>query len=84
MPNGDNTEDVSPIHRETANGEKATQSEIRQPSSDKPGNDAQLANAGPLDRGTTAWLVVLGAWCCSFTSPGWVNSTYQVSVHFLL
>ncbi|KAJ5148547.1 hypothetical protein N7448_000125 [Penicillium atrosanguineum] len=30
----------------------------------------------PPDGGTAAWLVVLGAWCCSFSSPGWVNSTY--------
>lgn len=24
--------------------------------------------------GTTAWLVVLGAWCTSFCSFGWINS----------
>ncbi|KAF5694983.1 major facilitator superfamily transporter [Fusarium globosum] len=29
---------------------------------------------GPLDGGTAAWMVVLGAWCCSFCSPGWINS----------
>ncbi|KAI8712741.1 MFS domain-containing protein [Fusarium sp. LHS14.1] len=29
---------------------------------------------GPPDGGTAAWLVVLGAWCCSFSSPGWINS----------
>ena len=29
----------------------------------------------PPDGGAAAWLVVLGAWCCSFCSPGWVNST---------
>lgn len=27
------------------------------------------------DGGLTAWLVVLGAWCTSFCSFGWVNST---------
>ncbi|KAI0506251.1 major facilitator superfamily domain-containing protein [Xylaria bambusicola] len=32
------------------------------------------ADAGPPDGGLTAWLVVLGGWCCSFSSPGWVNS----------
>lgn len=26
------------------------------------------------DGGTTAWLVVLGAWCVSFCSYGWINS----------
>ncbi|RSL48147.1 hypothetical protein CEP53_009655 [Fusarium sp. AF-6] len=29
---------------------------------------------GPPDGGAAAWLVVLGAWCCSFSSPGWINS----------
>ncbi|KAL2673767.1 hypothetical protein Neosp_012211 [[Neocosmospora] mangrovei] len=28
----------------------------------------------PPDGGAAAWLVVLGAWCCSFSSPGWINS----------
>lgn len=26
------------------------------------------------DGGLTAWLVVLGAWCSSFCSYGWINS----------
>ncbi|KAE9363191.1 MFS general substrate transporter [Stipitochalara longipes BDJ] len=30
-------------------------------------------NAAP-DGGATAWLVVLGAWCTSFCSFGWINS----------
>ncbi|KXJ95003.1 major facilitator superfamily domain-containing protein [Microdochium bolleyi] len=29
---------------------------------------------GPPDGGTGAWLAVLGAWCCSFNSFGWMNS----------
>lgn len=29
----------------------------------------------PPDGGTTAWVVVFGAWCASFCSFGWVNST---------
>ncbi|KAL6364365.1 hypothetical protein LRP88_01763 [Fusarium phalaenopsidis] len=29
---------------------------------------------GPPESGAAAWLVVLGAWCCSFSSPGWINS----------
>ncbi|CAG8959232.1 hypothetical protein HYFRA_00012590 [Hymenoscyphus fraxineus] len=28
----------------------------------------------PPDGGAAAWLVVLGAWCCSFSSLGWINS----------
>lgn len=34
-----------------------------------PGSDAP-------DGGLTAWLVVLGAWCTSFCSFGWINSTF--------
>jgi hypothetical protein len=42
----------------------------------EPITNNQLArDAGPPDGGVTAWLVVLGAWCCSFSSPGWINST---------
>uniref|UniRef100_A0A8H7K4V0 Major facilitator superfamily (MFS) profile domain-containing protein n=1 Tax=Bionectria ochroleuca TaxID=29856 RepID=A0A8H7K4V0_BIOOC len=33
----------------------------------------QLTNVAP-DGGTAAWLVVLGAWCTSFCSFGWLNS----------
>ena len=40
--------------------EKATQQK-------HPGNDAP-------DGGTLAWLVVLGAWCASFCTFGWLNS----------
>ena len=40
--------------------EKATQPK-------HPGSDAP--DGGPL-----AWLVVLGAWCASFCSFGWLNS----------
>ena len=32
-------------------------------------------DAGPPDGGSAAWLVILGAWCCSFSAPGWINST---------
>jgi hypothetical protein len=30
----------------------------------------------PPDGGLTAWLVVVGAWCTSFCSFGWVNSKF--------
>ncbi|KAK3361577.1 major facilitator superfamily domain-containing protein [Lasiosphaeria ovina] len=44
-------------------------------SDDKTGAAATaLQDAGPPDGGAAAWLVVLGAWCCSFCSPGWINS----------
>ena len=41
-----------------------------------PGDATKLEDAGPPDGGTAAWLVVLGAWCCSFSGPGWANSMY--------
>jgi len=43
---------------------------------DKPGDSTELEDAGPPDGGVAAWLVVMGAWCCSFSSPGWINSMY--------
>lgn len=42
--------------------------------SDKPEDGTKLEDTGPPDGGATAWLVVVGAWCCSFSSPGWINS----------
>lgn len=51
--------------------------EARGPTSgDKPGDLTMSEDPGPPDGGAAAWLVVLGAWCCSFSSPGWINSTY--------
>ncbi|KAJ4259560.1 hypothetical protein NW762_007489 [Fusarium torreyae] len=42
---------------------------------DQQASDAARAHDdGPPDGGTAAWMVVLGAWCCSFCSPGWINS----------
>ncbi|KAK3316851.1 major facilitator superfamily domain-containing protein [Apodospora peruviana] len=42
---------------------------------DKSDNEVQLqADDSPPDGGTGAWLAVLGAWCCSFNSFGWMNS----------
>jgi hypothetical protein len=46
---------------------------------EKPGDAShtvKLDDDGPPDGGVAAWLVVLGAWCCSFSSPGWINNTY--------
>lgn len=35
------------------------------------------AAGGAPDGGLTAWLVVLGAWCTSFCSFGWINSMWR-------
>lgn len=31
----------------------------------------------PPDGGLRAWLVVIGAWCTSVCSFGWINSTFH-------
>lgn len=53
-----NSDVPSPFHAHDA--EKAIQQKL-------PDNDAP-------DGGAAAWLVVLGAWCTSFCSFGWLNS----------
>lgn len=35
---------------------------------------------GAPDGGTAAWLVVLGCWCTSFCSFGWLNSISPFTV----
>lgn len=36
--------------------------------------EKQDMTSQPPDGGVTAWMVVLGAWCTSFCSFGWINS----------
>lgn len=90
MASTDNAENTTPMHDLKTDPEKAAQPESdlggeteRDPEDargpipgDKPGDATKLEDAGPPDGGAVAWLVVLGAWCCSFSSPGWINSTY--------
>lgn len=38
----------------------------------------KIEDDGPPDGGTAAWMVLLGAWCCSFSSPGWINSEFRL------
>lgn len=40
---------------------------------EKPAQPAPWGSDAP-DGGSTAWLVVLGAWCTSFCSFGWLSS----------
>lgn len=35
-----------------------------------------LVGSTPPDGGLRAWLVVIGAWCTSVCSFGWINSTF--------
>lgn len=39
-----------------------------------------VAGSGAPDGGLEAWLVVLGAWCTSFCSFGWINSMFLSAV----
>ncbi|KAG2421272.1 hypothetical protein HFD88_005246 [Aspergillus terreus] len=67
------TDNTSPMHEQQdlkADPEKAG---VSIPS-DRPGDATKLDDTSPPDGSLTAWLVVLGAWCCSFSSPGWINS----------
>ncbi|KAH8665501.1 major facilitator superfamily domain-containing protein [Ilyonectria robusta] len=92
MASTDNAEMATSTHDNRTDSEKAAQLEsapgseterdmedAREPVSGDKTDDATLQDAGPPDGGTAAWLVVLGAWCCSFCSPGWINSmgTFQ-------
>lgn len=45
------------------------------PAAAAPQAAAPFGNDAP-DGGTTAWLCVLGAWCCAFCSFGWINSAF--------
>ncbi|KAM5352807.1 hypothetical protein ACJ41O_005529 [Fusarium nematophilum] len=38
------------------------------------GTQPDIPGSGAPDGGLVAWLVVLGAWCTSFCSFGWINS----------
>jgi hypothetical protein len=95
MGSTDDIENTAPMHDLKTDPEKAAQpvsdfggeiepdfENARGPTpGDKPGDDAtKLEDAGPPDGGAAAWLVVLGAWCCSFSSPGWINSTFRIPV----
>lgn len=56
------TDDSGANAPEGSNDVDAEKAQFKPPGSDAP------------DGGTTAWLVVLGAWCTSFCSFGWLNS----------
>ncbi|KAI0445802.1 major facilitator superfamily domain-containing protein [Xylaria telfairii] len=75
-------ENTTPLHELRADPEKSAQSESdlggdteRTPDgTNSPIPNNKPADAGPPDGGAVAWLAVLGGWCCSFSSPGWINS----------
>lgn len=61
--------------------EKASRPDFPSDASNSPESDVEQAKGKPAfpgsdapDGGLLAWLVVLGAWCTSFCSFGWLNS----------
>lgn len=75
--------DTSPTLRDVEEGHKPhVPSDSEDMSFKEPAEkDGQAAAGGPPawvndapDGGTWAWLCVLGAWCTSFCSFGWLNS----------
>lgn len=54
--------------------EPATASVLSESNTDTPESSDDDDQAPPPDGGTRAWLMILGTWCCSFCSYGWINS----------
>lgn len=74
---------ANPIENKSIEGETDNsdhKAENPNASSTLQGHDAEKAaqpkpsGSDPPDGGTVAWLVILGAWCTSFCSFGWLNS----------
>lgn len=70
--NVDGAVSVPPVERRVTDEEK--QQQIDDNSDATAVDDGQ--NTAAPDGGLQAWLVVLGAWCASFCSYGWINSTF--------
>jgi hypothetical protein len=54
----------------------ATPDTIGTEKAETPSNTLAWGDDAP-DGGVAAWLCVLGAWCTSFCSFGWINSEYS-------
>lgn len=66
---------LQPAGQDAENDYTDKSSAVEQPEADDAAPPAWQSDAP--DGGVTAWLVVLGAWCTSFCSFGWINSTHQ-------
>ena len=85
MANTGNTTTAS-MHDQTFDSEKAAPQESNTDDTSNVISDStkKVGDSGAPDGGAAAWLVVLGAWCCSFSSPGWINSmNFASTVAFL-
>lgn len=59
--------------------EQQQQADANDPHHDTDGSaDKGPSHEDAPDGGLKAWLVVLGAWCSSFVSYGWINSTFMI------
>lgn len=69
---------AKPPAEQTSNSITVTQTE-----NDALADSSDDADMKPstIDGGSAAWLVVLGAWCSSFCSYGWINSMYLYFQH---
>lgn len=75
MINADNT--TPPMHDlKNTPPDSSLGGETERDTEDPPEPSPDGPPDGPPDGGAAAWLVVLGAWCCSFSSPGWINSPW--------
>lgn len=63
------------------NDSSETAASVKENSGDIEEKAGGWKSASPApDGGTTAWLVVLGAWCVLLCSFGWINSTLSTSL----
>ncbi|KAK2606292.1 hypothetical protein QQS21_003340 [Conoideocrella luteorostrata] len=72
-PRTGSTLDVNNQNRPLSDDEKGAHSSPEDDGKDAQKKATQSASQAP-DGGMQAWLVVLGAWCTSFCSFGWINS----------
>ena len=71
MADNDSAEKATSLHDQSSDPEAGSGPSIV---GDKPVNSNKDEALAPTDGGAAAWLVIVGAWCCSFSSPGWINS----------
>ncbi|KAI1419971.1 major facilitator superfamily domain-containing protein [Xylaria sp. FL1777] len=78
MTTADHAKTTAPMHDPKTDTERPPSSDLDHGISAEterdPGDASHPAAGTTPDGGLTAWLVVLGGWCCSFSSPGWINS----------
>lgn len=90
---GDTTDYATDVEAEAAGKRENTNGPLHSPEPRKVDSEKDAMNkasnppSGPPkaawggkpapDGGLTAWLVILGAWCTSFCSFGWINGMFS-------